>query len=80
MIDLDIQVRSEPVNRKFRIRKEVADEFDLYVKAAKDKTPGADESLVLEAILKNHFRKDKGFRVWLKEQRDERDSADELRA
>jgi len=52
----------EPVNRKFRIRKEVADEFGLYVKAAKDKTPGADESLVLEAILKNHFRKDKGFR------------------
>ena len=80
MIDLDIQVQSEPVNRKFRIRKEVLDEFDLYVQAAQEKTPGANESLVLEAILKNHFKKDKGFRVWLKEQRDERDSAGELRA
>ena len=74
MIDLDIQVQSEPVNRKFRIRKEVADEFELYVKAAQEKTPGADESVVLEAILKNHFKKDKRFRSWLKAQRSENNS------
>ncbi|MEE9904223.1 MAG: hypothetical protein K4305_02155 [Chlorobium sp.] len=65
MIDLEIQVQSEPVTRKFRIRKEVSDEFDLYVKAAQEKSKGADESLVLEAILRNHFKRDKGFRVWL---------------
>jgi len=65
MIDLEIQVQSEPVTRKFRIRKEVSDEFDMYVKAAQEKTPGADETLVLEAILRNHFKRDKGFRAWM---------------
>ncbi|AOS84353.1 hypothetical protein BIU88_09565 [Chlorobaculum limnaeum] len=65
MIDLEIQVQSEPVTRKFRIRKEVSDEFDLYVKAAQEKTEGADESLVLEAILRNHFKRDKGFKTWM---------------
>jgi len=67
MIDLDIQVQSEPVTRKFRIRKELSDEFDMYVQAAREKTPGADESVVLEVILKNHFRKDKGFRAWMRQ-------------
>jgi len=66
MIDLEIQVQSEPVSRKFRIRKELSDEFDLYVQAAREKTPGADESLVLEAILRNHFKRDKGFKAWVK--------------
>lgn len=65
MITLQIQVKSEPVTRRVKLSKEVSDEFDLYVKAAMEKTPGADESLVLEAILKNHFRKDKGFKVWM---------------
>jgi hypothetical protein len=65
MIDLEIQVQSEPVTRKFRIRKEVSEEFDLYMKAAQEKTPGADESLVLEAILRNHFKRDKGFKAWM---------------
>ena len=67
MIDLDIQVQSEPVNRRFRLRKEVSEEFDLYVKAAQEKRKGADESLVLEAILKNHLKRDKGFRAWLQQ-------------
>ena len=65
MIDLEIQVQSEPVTRKFRIRKDVSDEFDLYMNAAQGKTPGVDESLVLEAILKNHFKRDKGFKAWM---------------
>jgi len=65
MIDLEIQVQSEPVTWKFRIRKELSDEFDLYVKAAQEKTPGADDSLVLEAILRNHFKRDKGFKAWM---------------
>ena len=67
MIDLNIQVQSEPVTRRFRLRKEVSEEFDLYVKAAQEKTKGADESLVLEAILRNHFKRDKGFRAWLQQ-------------
>ncbi|NTW99579.1 MAG: hypothetical protein HGB35_06570 [Geobacteraceae bacterium] len=66
MITLQIQVKSEPVTRRIKLSKEVSDEFDFYVKAATEKTPRADESLVLEAILKNHFRKDKWFRNWLK--------------
>jgi hypothetical protein len=65
MINLQIQVKSEPLTRRFKLSKDVSDEFDLYVKAAMEKTPGADESLVLEAILKNHFRKDKGFKAWM---------------
>jgi hypothetical protein len=65
MITLQIQVKSEPVTRRFKLSKEVSDEFDLYVRAAMEKMPGADESLVLEAILTNHFKKDKGFRVWM---------------
>jgi len=71
MIDLDIQVQSEPVTRRFRLRKEVSDEFDLYVKAAQEKTKGVDESLVLEAILRNHLNRDKGFRAWLKQVKQE---------
>jgi hypothetical protein len=71
MINLDIQVQSEPVSRKFRIRKEVSDEFDLYVKAAQEMTKGADESLVLEAILRNHLKRDKGFRAWMKQVKQE---------
>jgi len=65
MIDLEIQVQSEPVTRKFRIRKEVSELLDLYVKAAQEKSSGADESLVLEAILRNHFKRDKGFKAWM---------------
>ncbi len=65
MIDLEIKVQSEPVTRKFRIRKEVSDEFDQYVKAAQEKAQGAEESLVLEAILRNHFKRDKGFKAWM---------------
>ena len=67
MIDLEIKVQTEPVTRKFRIRKEVSGEFDLYVKAAQEKTKGADGSLVLEAILRNHLKRDKGFRAWLQQ-------------
>jgi hypothetical protein len=67
MIDLDIHVQSEPVTRRFRLRKEVSEEFDLYVKAAQEKTKGVDESLVLEAILRNHLKRDKGFRAWLQQ-------------
>jgi hypothetical protein len=63
--DFEKQVQSEPVSRKFRIRKELSDEFDLYVQAAQEKTPGADESLVLEAILRSHLKRDKGFKAWM---------------
>lgn len=66
MIDLEIQVQSEPVTRKFRIRKDVSEQFDLYLKAAQEKTQGVNESLVLEAILRNHFKRDKGFKAWVK--------------
>ena len=67
MIDLNIQPLQEPVAKRFRLSKSVTDTFELYVKAAKEKGPGVDESTVLEAILEKQFRKDRGFRSWLKE-------------
>ena len=39
------------------------------MKAAQEKTKGADESLVLEAILRNHLKRDKGFRVWMQQRK-----------
>jgi len=66
MIDLNIQPLQEPVTKRFRISKAVSDTLDLYVQAAQEKAPGVDESAVLEAILEKHFKKDRGFRSWLK--------------
>jgi len=66
MIDLNIQPLQEPVTKRFRLSKSVTDSFELYVKAAQEKAPGVDESTVLEAILEKHFKRDRGFRSWLK--------------
>ncbi|ASQ90945.1 hypothetical protein CHL67_08470 [Prosthecochloris sp. GSB1] len=68
MIDLNIQPLQEPVTKRFRLSKSVTDSFELYVKAAQEKAPGVDESTVLEAILEKHFKRDRGFRSWLKGQ------------
>jgi hypothetical protein len=67
MITLQIQVKSDTVTRRVKLSKEVSDEFDLYVTAAQELAVGVDESLVLEAILKNHLRKDNGFRAWMQQ-------------
>ena len=68
MIDLNIQPLQEPVTKRFRLSKSVTDTFELYVKAAQEKAPGVDESTVLEAILEKQFKKDRGFKSWLKGQ------------
>jgi hypothetical protein len=73
--DFEKQVQSEPVVRKFRIRKEVSDALDLYVKIAQENIRGAEESLVIEAILKNHLKRDKGFRARMKQNRDAQNQA-----
>jgi len=65
-IDLKLPKASESVTVKYKLPKDIAEEFSLYVKAAQSQTPNADESLVLETILKQHMKKDRSFRAWLK--------------
>ncbi|ACF47347.1 hypothetical protein Paes_2356 (plasmid) [Prosthecochloris aestuarii DSM 271] len=69
MIDLSLPVLKEPVKRCFRIPGDLSDEFELYVEAARQKEPAADESVVLEAILRSHLKRDRGFRSWLQKRR-----------
>lgn len=76
MIDLQIPVTGEPVKRTYRLPKELSEEFDLYLEAAQLKQPGADESAVLEAILRSHMKKDRGFRSWLQRRRKEAEKKD----
>lgn len=65
-IDLKLPKASESVTVKYRLPKDIAEEFGLYVKAAQSQMPNADESLVLETLLKQHMKKDRSFRAWLK--------------
>ncbi len=65
-IDLKIPKTSESVVVKYKLPKDVADEFELYVKAAQSESPEADESLVLATLLAYHMKRDRGFRAWLK--------------
>ena len=65
-VSLKISTVSEPVRVTFKLRQDVKDMFDLYVKAVQEATPNCDESVVMEAILENHFKRDKEFKKWLK--------------
>ena len=65
-VSLKISTVSEPVRVTFKLRQDVKDMFDLYVKAVQETTPNCDESVVMEAILENHFKRDKEFKKWLK--------------
>lgn len=65
-ISLSIPKVSEPVRVNFKLPESIVSTFHLYVKAAKEIDPNYDESIVLEAILKNHFKRDKEFNKWLK--------------
>lgn len=69
-IDLQLPKRNEPVNMKFKIPADVAEEFDLYVEAAQDgHEDEIDRDMVLQAILQKTLKKDRSFRSWLKARR-----------
>jgi hypothetical protein len=65
-IDLQLPDINEIVKRRFNIPKNISDEFDLYVAAAREQQPSVDESLVIQVILDKHLKKDRSFRSWLK--------------
>ena len=65
-IDLKLSKPSEFVTIKYRLPKDIADEFTLYVKAAQEQMPDADDALVLSTLLRHHMKKDRAFRGWLK--------------
>lgn len=65
-ISLNIPKVSEPVRVNFKLREDLVETFNLYVKAAKETNPNCDDSLVLETILDHHLKRDKEFKKWLK--------------
>ncbi len=75
-ISLTIPKVSEPVRVNFKLREDLVKNFNLYVKAAKEVNPSCDESLVLEAILEHHLKRDKEFKKWLKNYSPDADSDD----
>lgn len=66
-IDLKLNVANEFVTRRYKLPKSLSAELDLYIKAAQENAPGADESDVLQAIIEKHLKKDRGFRAWLQD-------------
>ncbi len=66
-IDLRIPDSSVPTKRCFLIPQKLAAELDLYVEAAQQDNPDVTADLVLEAILEDRLKRDRGFRRWLKE-------------
>jgi hypothetical protein len=67
-IDLKIPKEIEDVTLKIKLPKDLSDQLDLYVNAAKEENKDADRSRVLQAILRSQFRKDKEFTAWVKRQ------------
>jgi hypothetical protein len=67
-IGLKIPKKNDDVLLRIRLPKDLSDQLDLYVKAAKDQNRDADQSMVLQAILKSQFKKDREFTEWVKRQ------------
>ena len=65
-VSLKISTVSEPVRVNYKLRQDLVNTFNLYVKAVQETTPNCDESIVMEAILDHHFKRDKEFKKWLK--------------
>lgn len=65
-IDLKIPKKVDDVLLKIKLPKDLSDQLDLYVEAAREQNSDADHSLVLQAILKTQFKKDREFSSWLK--------------
>jgi hypothetical protein len=67
-IGLKIPKKIDDVALRIKLPKDLSDQLDLYVKAAKEQNRDADHSMVLLAILRSQFRKDKEFMDWAKRQ------------
>jgi hypothetical protein len=67
-IGLKIPKKIDDVLLRIRLPKDLSDQLDLYVKAAKEQNRDADQSMVLQAILKSQFKKDREFTEWVKRQ------------
>ena len=67
-IDLKIPEKIDYVLLRIKLPVELSKELDLYVESAKEQNRDADQSMVLEAILKSQFKKDKEFLSWVKRQ------------
>ena len=49
-IDLKIEVASESIHRRYKLPKELSTELDLYIEAAQEQAPGADESSAIQNV------------------------------
>ena len=64
-IDLQICVAGESVPRRYKIPQTLSEKLDLYIEAAREQYPEVDESIIMEAIIGKHLKKDRSFNAWL---------------
>jgi hypothetical protein len=67
-IGLKIPKKIDDVLMRIRLPKDLLNQLDLYVEAAKEQNKDADYSMVVQAILKSQFKKDREFTEWVKNQ------------
>ena len=53
---------------RFKLTEGTKEILDQFLTAAREANPGADDDQIIEALLLNHFGKDKAFKKWLKAQ------------
>ena len=68
-IDLRIPGSSAPVKFTYHLPRKVLEEFELYVEAARETNTDVSPELVLEALILDSTKKDRGFQRWKKERR-----------
>ena len=64
MIDLDIPVKPQYENKRFKLNSNVLALFKDYWAAAKSDRKDLSQDELLEAILVNHINRDKKFKAW----------------
>jgi hypothetical protein len=68
-IDLRLPGSSAPVKCTYNLPRKVLEEFELYVEAARETNTDVSPELVLEALILDSTKKDRGFQRWKKERR-----------
>ena len=64
MIDLDIPVKPQYENKRFKLNSSVLALFKDYWAAAKSDRKDLSQDELLEAILVKHINRDKKFKAW----------------
>ena len=64
MIDLDIPVKPQYENKRFKLSSNVLALFKDYWAAAKSDRKDLSQDELLEAILVKHINRDKKFKAW----------------